>query len=50
MNRVPVYAPLIDDGEDKIAEDGLEEDHARHEIAPNVDWRFKMARIDEREA
>jgi hypothetical protein len=46
--RVPVDAPFVDDAEDEVAEDGLEEDHARHEVAPDVDLGFEEARVDER--
>ena len=34
---VPVNAPLVDDSEDKVTEDGLEEDHTRNEVTPDVD-------------
>ena len=36
-NGEPVDRPLEDDGEDKVSKYGLEEDHARDEVAPNVD-------------
>ena len=48
--RVPVDGPFVDDGEDEVAEDALEEEHARDEVAPDVDGRFEVAGVDEGEA
>jgi len=36
-NRIPINTPFVEDGEDKIAEYGLEEDHSWDEIAPYID-------------
>ena len=44
----PVNAPLVDDRERQVAEDGLEEDHARHKVAPNVDRSLEVACVDKR--
>jgi hypothetical protein len=45
-NSIPVDAPFPDDGQDEVAEDALEEDHAGNEVAPDVDWRLEVARVD----
>ena len=33
----PVHTPLVDDREDKVAKDGLEENHTGEKVAPNID-------------
>jgi len=45
---IPINAPFVDDTEDEVAEDGLEEDHARHEVAPDVDLGLEESGVDER--
>lgn len=47
---IPVDRPLIDDGEDEVAEDGLEKDHAGEEVAKDVDWCAEVAGVDIGEA
>ena len=45
-DRQPVDAPFVDDGEDEVAEDGLEEDHAGDEVAQDVDGCLKVAGVN----
>lgn len=45
-DRVPVDAPFVHDREDEVAKDGLEEDQARDEVAPDVDGRSKVPGVD----
>lgn len=49
-NSVPVNAPLVDNGENQIPEDGLEENHAREEVAENVNRSLEVAGVDVRQA
>ena len=49
-NAVPVDAPFVNDTEDQVAEDGLEEDHARNEVAPDVNRRTEVTSVDVAEA
>ena len=43
----PVDAPFVKYCEDKVAEDGLEEDHARDEVTPDVYWVLEVEGVDE---
>jgi hypothetical protein len=45
-NGVPVDRPLVDDAEDKVTEDGLEEDHTRNEVAPDVNRSLEVPCVD----
>ena len=49
-NGVPIHAPLIDNGENQVPEDGLEEEHARNEVAEDVDGAAEVAGVDVGEA
>lgn len=42
----PVDGPFIEYREDKIAEDGLKKDHARDEVAPDVDGGLEVPGVD----
>ncbi len=44
---VPIDAPFKDDREDKITENGLEEDHTGDEVSPDVDGRFEVSSVDQ---
>jgi len=46
----PIDGPLVDDGEDEIAKNGLEKDHARNEVGKDVDWSLEMTSINVRKA
>lgn len=49
-NGIPINAPFPDDGQNEIAEDALEENHAGNEVAPDVDGRAEVAGVDVGEA
>ena len=46
----PVDGPFVDYGEDEVAEDGLEEEHAWDEVAEDVDGAAEVAGVDVGEA
>lgn len=43
---IPVDRPLVNDTEDKVTKDGLEEDHARDEVAPDIDRSLEVLGVD----
>jgi hypothetical protein len=43
----PVDAPLVHNRESKVTKDGLEEDHTRDEVAPDIDLGLEVASVDE---
>ena len=46
----PIDRPLIDNAENEVTEDGLEEDHARDEVTPDIDRLLEVTGVDVREA
>jgi len=43
---VPVDRPFVDDTEDEVTEDGLEEDHTRKEVTPDIDRSLEVPGVD----
>lgn len=46
----PVNRPFVDDTDDQVAEDGLEEDHSRNEVTPDVDRLLEVTSVEPRKA
>jgi hypothetical protein len=46
----PINRPFVNNANNKVAKDGLEEDHARDEVTPDVNGLLEVASIDVREA
>lgn len=49
-NFHPVHGPLVEDSNDEVSEDGLEEEHSGNEVAPDVNLRLEVPRVDKLEA
>jgi len=47
---LPVHGPLVENGNDEVAEDRLEEQHAGNEVTPDVDFGFEVPCVDVLEA
>lgn len=49
-NGEPVHAPLVDDANHQVPKNGLEEDHARYEVAPDINGFLEVPGVDVRKA
>lgn len=43
---LPIHRPFVQNGNDKVPEDRLEEDHSRNKITPDIDLGLEMPGVD----